>query len=300
MNIKNIGARGTIFTLEYGDSVYLINLDEKLILCDTNEGPVPMKVVKKHITDNNLDKKELIIFNSHSDWDHIWGNCAFENSTIIGHELCRERMKEVGEHQLEVLSMYHDGNLKLKLPNLTFAQKLIFEDDQIEFIYAPGHTIDSAICFDKKDSVLYVGDLLESPIPVLNHYELNIYTETLELIKALSVETIITTHSGIVDKNLIDENLSYIKSIINNEEISFDDDLSKNKHKMNIKNTLVLKYDSIVKEKLGKQFNFKSYKREFWNILNDKHGNPNNLYWDIRNISYEDLEETFKNYISSL
>jgi len=219
VKIEKISKRGTLFTFQEGDSlftqdtcVYLINTGEKLFLCDTHVGPKSMAVVKDYINAEGLGDKEVIVFNSHGDWDHIWGNCAFPDSTIIAHDSCRRRILENGEKDLERFKgKYHDGSFELKLPNLTFDSRLNFEDYGIEFIYAPGHTVDSAICFDREDSVLFAGDLIEDPEPYLQYENLEVYIKSLEYIKSIKAGTVISGHSGIVDEDLINENISYIK-----------------------------------------------------------------------------------------
>jgi len=212
VKIEKISKRGTLFTFQEGDSlfsqdtcVYIIDTGDKLFLCDTHVGPKSMAVVKDYINAEGLGNKEVIVFNSHGDWDHIWGNCAFPDSTIIAHD-------SYGEKDLERFKgKYNDGSFGLKLPNLTFDSRLSFEDYGIEFIYAPGHTVDSAICYDKKDSVLFVGDLIEDPEPYLQYENLEVYIKSLEYIKSIKADVVICGHSGIVDEDLINENISYIK-----------------------------------------------------------------------------------------
>lgn len=219
MKVERIAKRGTLFTFQEGDSlfsqdtcVYLINTGEKLFLCDTHVGPKSMAVVKDYINAEGLGNKEVIVFNSHSDWDHIWGNCAFPDSIIIAHDSCKRRIAEDGEKALERFKgKYHDGSFGLKLPNLTFDSRLSFEDCGIEFIYAPGHTVDSAICYDREDSVLFVGDLVEYPEPYLQYENLQVYIKSLEYIKSIKADIVISGHSGIVNEDLINENINYIK-----------------------------------------------------------------------------------------
>ena len=45
---------------------------------------------------NEIAGREVLVVNSHADWDHPWGNNYFtgeRRATIIGHELCRARMQ---------------------------------------------------------------------------------------------------------------------------------------------------------------------------------------------------------------
>lgn len=226
MRIEKIGNRGVFFTFEEGDSmlpadtgVYLIQSDKRMFLCDTHLGPKSMDVVKEYIHEHGLGGKELIIFNSHADWDHIWGNNAFGDVTIVAHQMCKKEMEERGQQELEkYLNKYHDGSVVLKMPNLTFDSQLKFEEDELEFIYAPGHTLCSALCYDRRDSVLFVGDLVEAPHPYLNCDALETYIETLELIKEFPAEILLSSHSGVVDRQLVDENIAFIKKAMEKNE----------------------------------------------------------------------------------
>ncbi len=77
--IIEVGNRGVIFQYKDQNLVYLIKGTKRLYLCDTHLGPKSMEAVKGYLQDNNLTNRELIIFNSHSDYDHNWGNCAYKN-----------------------------------------------------------------------------------------------------------------------------------------------------------------------------------------------------------------------------
>ena len=266
MDIREIGTRGVIFT--YGDdiSVYLIKGEFHFVLCDTHLGPLSMKVIKDYLL-TQLTPKELLVFNCHSDWDHIWGNSAFAGAKIISHEKAKTRMQEIGEFDLNRLSKFHNGEIELKYPNLTFSEKLALEDEEIEFIYAPGHTIDSSLCFDRRDSVLFVGDLVEFPIPYLDYYDLDAFIKTLELIKHFPAEIKLSAHSGIVSEDLIERNLAYIRGIqlgqpIPPEMIGSSADV----HQYNVNNRLLLKYEPLIREEYGKNFNYPSYKSNFLDL----------------------------------
>jgi cyclase len=214
-----------------------------------------------------LTPKELLIFNSHSDWDHIWGNCSFEGAKIIAHETAKTRMLEIGDYELTRLEAFHRGEIKLKYPNLTFSERLTLEDDDIQFIYAPGHTIDSSLCFDSRDSVLFVGDLVEFPIPYLDYYDLDAFMISLEFIKNFPAEIKLSAHSGIVSDNLIQRNLSYIREIKLGQSIPPEMIKSSPEvHQYNLNNRLLLKYEPQIREKLGKDFDYTSYKSNFLNI----------------------------------
>lgn len=272
MIIREIGNRGVVFTFEDNISVYLIKADNRLFLCDTHLGPISMECIKKYIS-SQVNNKEIIIFNSHSDWDHIWGNCAFRDAVIIAHETCRKRMHEIGGFDLERLTEFHNGTIDLKLPNLTFSNKIRFEEDEVEFIYAPGHTIDSAVCLDGKDSVLFVGDLVEHPIPYLDYYDLEVYIKTLKFIRDFPARVKISSHSGTVDNSLIDSNIEYIGDILSGNPVdpkTYKE--CRSVHNFNVNNRLLLKYENMAREKSGGNFDYKAFRCGFDGWENIEYG----------------------------
>jgi glyoxylase-like metal-dependent hydrolase (beta-lactamase superfamily II) len=240
-----------------------------------------MESIKKYISTHS-QKKDIIVFNSHSDWDHIWGNCAFKGKMIIGHETCRKRMMEIGPFELATLSEYHCGSIDLVLPNLTFSKNITFAEEEVEFIYAPGHTVDSTVCFDKRDSVLFVGDLVEYPIPYLDFYNLETYIKTLDFIKRFPAKVKLAAHSGIIDNGLIDRNTAYIQNILEGKPV--DPSIyqeCQQVHNFNINNRLFLKYENMVREKLKESFNYTSFRTNFG---------------DLKEVGYADLQESLEHY----
>jgi glyoxylase-like metal-dependent hydrolase (beta-lactamase superfamily II) len=290
--IEKIGSRGVHFVFEEKDypfvgnvSVYLINTADRLFLCDTHLGPDSMEHIKQYAADQ-FGEKEMVIFNSHADWDHIWGNCAFEDAIILGHETCRTRMLERGEYDLLRFPEYQRGKVRLKLPNLTFGSSIRFEEDGVEFIHTPGHTIDSAICFDRKDSVLFAGDLAEHPIPYLGYHDLHAYIKTLEFIGSLGAKVTISAHSGIIDNSLIDSNIEYIRSVLSNKPVKLKGcEGYEGTHSYNMKNIILMRYENIARERLGSEFDYKAFKDRLA---------------DFKNMDGLELEAALKVYIKEL
>lgn len=305
MEIKQIGSRGVMFTFEDENSIYLIDAGNKVFLCDTHEGPATTGLVQQYL-DENHSGKEIIIFNSHSDFDHNWGNSLFANATIIGHETSIKRLTEEGEYDYERYTKRHQGQISLKAPNLLFAERLHFDEEGVEFIYAPGHTIDSAICFDRKDSVLYVGDLVENPRPYLLHDDLSAFVSSLELIKSLPATTIISSHSGIIDGELIEANLQYVRNCLMDEQfdfhskVSLEDEYPQVVHNINLKNLLFFKYQAIARQKLGAKFDYRNFRRGFWISLGLAEEEMDREFRFKLQVDYEVIEDGLKRYIEQI
>jgi glyoxylase-like metal-dependent hydrolase (beta-lactamase superfamily II) len=251
MIIQQTGSRGTILTFDDGISVFLIHGSRFHLLCDTHLGPQSMEKVISFLADK-IRPDPVIVFNSHSDWDHIWGNCSFPDSLIIGHEFCRNRIIERGSFDLQQNFSLCRGDVVLTPPLLTFSDRLVFENEDIEFSYAPGHTIDSAICYDKRDQVLYLGDLVEDPIPYLDAEDLDTYIKTLQTIFSHPARVLISAHSGIVTRDLVNQNISYIAKVkegiqINPEEFGSYQSV----HRWNMIMRIIWEYESVMKERMG-------------------------------------------------
>lgn len=310
MKLEKIGSRGTLFNFGEGDaafgfptSVYLINSDRRLFLCDTHVGPKSMDAVKKYISDNKWDYKELIIFNTHADADHIWGNCAFENSTVIAAEKAEERMRERGIYDLLRLTRFHNGKVELKFPDITFDRRLVFVEDGIEFAYAPGHTVDSSICFDKRDSVVFAGDLLEYPMPAVNHYDVEGFLRSLKLIEDYKAETVISSHSGIISKALLQDSIGYIGGLLlSGAAMPADrrDEEWIEGHQYNTKNLMYLRHEKKIREKLGSRFDYSSFKKDFWHFVDPGYDDMGREFEYFRSLDYEALEAVLLKYEEQL
>jgi len=169
-------------------------------------------------------------------------------------------------------------------------------DSKIEFVYTPGHTICSSICIDHFDEVVYVGDLLEDPIPLLNYLDLGKYLESLEYLKSLKPKIIITTHSQIVKNKLVDEHISYIIDVIRGKYLTFSNDFSPIRHTFNMKNLLLLRLEEKIKTIAEEKFDYKEYKLNLWDYIVKKHQFVNKRLWDISDISYLELKKDLEMY----
>lgn len=238
MQIKQIGKRGALFIFdELGGmetTAYAINGKKNIFVVDTFLGPDSMAPVKDFLS-ANFGNKSVIIFNTHYHWDHIWGNCAFEGANIYSHRLCRRTILEKGQKELAEFSAYKKGAVNIILPNITFSDKLMFEDDGVELFYSPGHTMDSASLFDHEDGVLMAGDNIEAPLPYLMWPDLEGYCRTLEYYKSLQAKQIIAGHCSAVTAELLNDNLRYIRDFISGNTDKYQQGDYRNVHLQNMK-----------------------------------------------------------------
>ena len=216
MKIQKIGERNLVvaFLEPFYTTTHLIFGDNRVYVCDTFLGPEPMKEIAKIIKENGHEDKPIVVFNSHADWDHIWGNCYFKDSIILGHRLCKERIEKEGKDELNKHFEEQRGNVIMTPPTTIFDSTYFFEDDSIEFFHSPGHTIDSSSCYDHIDRILFVGDNIESDLPYVNSLDFDTYISTLKGYHDLDWTHLVPGHDPVqTDDTLVQSNLEYLRNL---------------------------------------------------------------------------------------
>ncbi|MHA1219251.1 MAG: MBL fold metallo-hydrolase [Candidatus Heimdallarchaeaceae archaeon] len=216
MKVQKVGSRGYVFTFEdpYKLNIYVINGEEHIFICDTGFGSDSVNELLDYLRSIDIHSKPFIVFNSHADYDHVWGNHVFKESEIIAHELSPEIFQKEGEEILEKYEEHKRGEVILTPPNKLFKEKIVFEDEGVEFYHSPGHTLESSSCFDHKEKILFVGDNIESPFPYINFLNLENYCDSLREYLSRNAKVIISGHDEVMfDESLILKNLQYLETI---------------------------------------------------------------------------------------
>ncbi len=243
MIVEKVGNRGVLFTFDELNvepyncitNVFVIVGLKNFLVCDTYLGPYYVKKIKDYLR-SNYGNKSYVVFNSHSHWDHVWGNSEFQSSKIIAHESCKAIMHETSVQDLKLLeSEFAKDVIEIVFPNLTFESELKLEEENILFFHSPGHSLDSSSCYDYVDKVLFVGDNIDDPIPSFMCWD-NIveYRETLKKYLSFDIEYLVQSHGSVMTSSVIESNIKYLDSLIENKSISFQDVTVEKKHKGNL------------------------------------------------------------------
>ena len=226
MEVQKIGSRGILFNLPsdpFTVQIYCITSPNYLFIIDS--GVVlenQMEEVKKYLEEKNLLTKPVILFNTHGHLDHMGGNEIIESEFIIAHYYSNEEFQATID-LLGKYDAYKPAVEKIVFPNITFKDRLNFIDEGVEFFYAPGHTKDSACCYDSIDKVLLIGDLLVHPLPSINWPHLDVFIETLENLKKIEFNKMILGHEKVLeDTKFLDESIEYLKRF-KNLDVDFTD-----------------------------------------------------------------------------
>jgi glyoxylase-like metal-dependent hydrolase (beta-lactamase superfamily II) len=213
---------------------------------------------------HDLGGRRIVVFNSHMDWDHVWGNCFFGcNSTgcdIVSHRLCRESLSDdrIWNHMAEQNRECMNGSVQRILPNVTFDECLEFADEGVRFFHSPGHTSDSASCLDQVDNVLFAGDNLEAPLPCLAWHCLDEYLSTLEIYSDIQADIVIGAHNGVMNSEQIQSCEDYILELFRDEELVFTDRKMEETHKGNLRRIFASDMEDKAPSVLGPNFSMDS------------------------------------------
>ena len=189
---------------------HLIIAANKMYLVDTGMGSMHMEIVEEYMHKQKLSQP-LIIINTHSHFDHYWGNDYFESELIIAHNKVLSEMVMGWE---EVAHKPEYGNNELKLPNLTFDSELYFIEDGIRLMHIPGHSESDICVYDEVEKVINMGDMVgdtdEEIVPYINTNK-ETFLNSIEKVKVLDIEHVICGHNKLLKKDVFERMIQEVK-----------------------------------------------------------------------------------------
>src|SRR5947209_3593285 len=200
---------------------YVVITRNYAVVCDTLLCPEDAALMMQEVT-QDIRGRQLLVVNSHADWDHVWGNAHFTGqyaAPILAHNygLTRMRAEEARLALADYQSRYPIfRNVQLIPPTLTFSQELTISggDLSIRLLPAPGHHRDHIAAWLPELRILLAFDAVEKPLPCIENAEaVPDMFDTLERFLALQPHRVLCSHGKTTSPALVRENLAYLHEI---------------------------------------------------------------------------------------
>jgi glyoxylase-like metal-dependent hydrolase (beta-lactamase superfamily II) len=175
----------------------------------------------------HLAGRQLLVINSHADYDHCWGNQLFAGpraetaAPIIATEVCRERLlnpaatRYLQEMQTAEPEIFND--VVLTPPTLTFNGRFTIDggDQTLHLFPTPGHTPDQIAIHIPEISTLLATDGAELPYPTARTAEaLPQMRASLQQMAGLRAQTVLYCHAPVtIGPQLLYDNITYFDRV---------------------------------------------------------------------------------------
>ena len=166
------------------------------------------------------------VIDTHSHWDHSWGNEEFPDATIIGHQNCRAEMLDIEAQELwmnKIVTSKESWSEEARTvtitpPAMTFNSKLSmnFGGRVIELRYfGRAHTSGDIFIFLPEDKLVFTGDVAQdSGVPFMMDGYMEDWVETGRLLCELPVDRFISGHGPVGGHEALVEAKDFINELV--------------------------------------------------------------------------------------
>ncbi len=226
--LPNGGWDARIEVVQVGDLVrsHLIYTQNFTVVYDTLLGPLSGAYLARRAAERG---KPVLVVDSHSDWDHYWGNQCF-SAPILGLQLTAERiLGDFGKAELSKKSEEHAsyGAVKLVAPTIRLQGETTLDggDLTLHLLHTPGHRPDHLALYIPEIRTLLPGDAVETPFALLDEVnpqsDLEQMEATLERFLALDVDWLLCNHAPPqAGKELVRSNLDFYRRLKHQARLS--------------------------------------------------------------------------------
>jgi len=226
--VANQGWDARILVCRCGPLVdtFIVVSERYVVLIDTlinqRTAEALLEIAREH-----LIGRQLLVVNTHADWDHAWGNHVFAGPSpmspapIIASRRCAERLRsEEAQRKLAEMRASEPGrfdDVALTPPSVLFEQRLVIDggDLTLELFATPGHQPDHISVFIPEIRTLLPGDAAERPFPfVESAAALPAMRDSLTRMAALDAQTALYCHAPVTSgPGLLRQNMAYFDTI---------------------------------------------------------------------------------------
>ncbi len=174
------------------------------------------------------DKPVKYVIDTHSHWDHSWGNQEFPEAAIIGHENCYSEMVDVEwneEWKNKILSSgdawSDEANVvTITPPEITYqdSMRIYFGGREIILKYlGKAHTSGDTFIHLPKERIVLTGDVAQDGgVPYLGDSYPDEWLDTDDRMAELPVDRFVSGHGPVGDINALKTARDFIHSLVGN------------------------------------------------------------------------------------
>ena len=207
----------------YSHSILI--LDKDVVLVDTGCGIETLKKLKK-------EYDVSYVINSHTHPDHSAGNWVLKDTPIYVPEegfetsgdLVALSMRFVNKELAQDWRKFIKATMNFKncRPTNCYNGRTTFEFGKTTFrpLYTPGHTKDHYCFYEPRERILFSFDYDLTSFPWYGHRESSVpeFKESVEKLKLLSPKIVVSSHRGIIAKNIDAEFNRFYKILSERDE----------------------------------------------------------------------------------
>ncbi len=172
------------------------------------------------------DKPVKYVIDTHSHWDHSWGNQEFPEAAIIGHENCYSEMVDVEwneEWKNKILSSgdpwSDEANVvTITPPEITYqdSMRIYFGGREIILKYlGKAHTSGDTFIHLPKERIVFTGDVAQDGgVPYLGDSYPDEWLDTDDRMAELPVDRFVSGHGPVGDINALKTARDFIHSLV--------------------------------------------------------------------------------------
>ena len=199
--------------------------DDSVLIIDSLRVPSFARDLIKDVKDIT-DKPIQFVIDTHSHWDHSWGNEEFPDATIIGHKNCYAEMIDVewNEQWRKKVTTSNDpwseeGNIvNITPPNMTFetSMQLYFGGRELDLKYfGRAHTSGDIYIHLPKEKIVFTGDVAQDGgVPYLGDCYPVDWPDTDNKLAALPIERFMSGHGPIGDHKALEGARDFIHNLV--------------------------------------------------------------------------------------
>lgn len=205
---------------------FVVVTDRFLIPVDTGTRPADMLSVMERVR-GDCSGRDLLVVNTHGDWDHVWGNAVFLApdapfpAPVLAHRLAAGRMRgrdadeTLAEMQEKEPERYASASWWPPSIQIEGAARIEGGDLSIDLVPTSGHTPDHYALWIPELRLLLAGDAAEMPFPLVSSDgSLAQLRASLRRMADLQPSTVLYCHApGVTTPDLLAENLHYFDEL---------------------------------------------------------------------------------------